>query len=32
MKTFEWSNKKTGDFKFYLDDNTFITNAKLPQQ
>jgi methylase of polypeptide subunit release factors len=24
MKTFEWNNKKTGDFKFYLDDNTFI--------
>ena len=24
MKTFEWNNKKTGDIKFYLDDNTFI--------
>lgn len=24
MKIFEWNNKKTGDFKFYLDDNTFI--------
>ena len=23
MKTFDWSNKKTGNFKFYLDDNTF---------
>lgn len=24
MKTFHWKNKKTGNFKFYLDDKTFI--------
>ena len=24
MKTFQWNNKKTGNFKFYLDDKTFI--------
>lgn len=24
MQIFEWKNKKTGDFKFYLDDKTFI--------
>lgn len=24
MKIFEWNNKKTGNFKFYLDDKTFI--------
>ena len=24
MKIFNWNNKKTGNFEFYLDDNTFI--------